>query len=270
MKHYGGTGAAIMMALILLINVGAPARADNELAAAAPTFYVLVPGNDASVSALAHQVAGRLQALFDRAGGRGTVWVVPRLSWGPNDLGDQCLNDPGLENSRGPQILGGIILESTNTYTATDGFVIWEHGWTKLSSNAQLVSCKAAGFKKPTITWISDDLTGYGSRNGLRVETTTAGLFAVNPHSAVAVDYASIGLAVGSNASTIPPVNDATTANDALGHVVNELFLELTAGCAAPSMSMQPMCAKLGLAAAAGVPLASPAPANPPASSPPR
>ncbi len=263
-----------MTALILLMSVGTPARADNELAAAAPTFYVIVPGNDASVSTLAHKVADRVQALFNKAGGPGTVWVVPRLSWGPNDLGDQCLNDPGLENSKGPQILGGLILESTNTYTATDGFIIWEHGWTKVSSNAQLVSCKAAGFKKPTITWISDDLTGYGSRNGLRLETTFAGILAANPHSSVAVDYASIGLAIGSNASTLPTVNDATTSLDAVDRVVNDLFAELAAGCASTNLSMQPMCAKLGLAAAAGVPLAPPAnPSSaspPPASPPPR
>ncbi len=270
MRHYGGTGAAIMMALILFINGGLPARADNELASAAPTFYVLVPGNDASVAALAHKVAGRVQALFDRVSGPGSVWVVPRLSWGPNDLGDQCLNDPGLENSKGPQVLGGIIIESTNTYTAQDPFVIWVHGWAKVAANAQLVSCKAAGFRKPTITWISGDLTGYGSRNGLRLETTAAGILAFNPHNTSAVDFAALAFASGQGASDLPPVNDATTTRDALDRVVNELFTQLTDGCAAATTSMQLMCAKLGLGATASVPLASPAPANPPASSPPR
>ncbi|MBV8116437.1 MAG: hypothetical protein JOZ01_00585, partial [Candidatus Eremiobacteraeota bacterium] len=157
MKRYGLTGVAIIVASVLF-GASVPARADNELAAAAPTFYVVVPGSDASVAALAHKVTIRLQALFDRAGGPGTVWVMPRLSWGPNDLGDQCLNDPGLDNAKGPQILGGMILEGTNTYTANDPYVVWVHGWAKVSSNAQLVSCKAAGFKKPTITWISGDL----------------------------------------------------------------------------------------------------------------
>ncbi len=258
-----------MMALILFINGGLPARADNELASAAPTFYVLVPGNDASVAALAHKVAGHMQALFDHASGKGSVWVVSRLAWGPNDLGDQCLNDPGLENSKGPQVIGGIILESTNTYTSNDPFVVWEHGWAKISSNAQVVSCKAVGFRKPTITWISSDLTGYGSRNGLRIETTVAGILAANPHSSVAIDYASIAFAAGPGASAIPPVNDATTTNDALDRVVNALFAQLTDGCAAATTTMVQMCAKLGLGAAASVPLASPAPANPPASSPP-
>jgi hypothetical protein len=264
MRRYGLSGVAIIVAS-LLFGTGTPVRADNELGAAAPTFYVVVPGSDASVAALAHKVTNRLQALFDRAGGPGTVWVMPRLSWGPNDLGDQCLNDPGLDNPRGPQVLGGMILEGTNTYTANDPYVIWVHGWARVSSNAQLVSCKAAGFKKPTITWISGDLTGYGSRNGLRVETTAAGILATNPHNLNAVDYISFAFAGASGSSNVPAVDDATTTHDALDRVVNQLMSDLTAGCAqATNANIRTICDKLGLPqGATGPPAASAPPASP-------
>ena len=162
MRHFARAGVALMMSAGLLLYGGAAARADNELAAGAPTFYALAPGNDSSVAALAHMVANTLQALFDRTSGPGSVWVVPRLSWGPNDLGDQCLNDPNLSNARAPQTLGGLILEGTNTATATDPFFLVARtpGWAKASASAQMVSCQGAGFKKPTITWISGNLTG--------------------------------------------------------------------------------------------------------------
>ena len=264
----------------LLLYGGAAARADNELAASASTFYVLAPGNDASVAALAHKVADTLQALFDRTNGPGTVWVMPRLSWGPNDLGDQCLNDPNLSNSRAPQILGGIILEGTNTYTATDPFFLWAHGWAKVSSSAQLVSCQGTGFKKPTITWMSGKLNGYGSRNGVRVETVAASVLALNPRDINAVDFAAFALASPNGASPIPPVNDATTTTDALNRVVNQLLNDLNAGCSSPSADVHLMCSKLGLpmspanaptaaAPSSGTAAGSPA-ASPPASTPPK
>ncbi len=266
-----------MMSAGLLLYGGTAARADNELAAGAPTFYVLAPGNDSSVAALAHMVANTLQALFDRTSGPGSVWVVPRLSWGPNDLGDQCLNDPNLSNARAPQTLGGLILEGTNTATATDPFFLWSHGWAKVSASAQMVSCQGAGFKKPTITWISGNLTGYGSRNGVRVETVAASVLALNPHDINAVDFAAFALASPNGASPIPPVNDATTTRDALDRVINQLMNDLNVGCASENANVRPMCAKLGLpmtssnapAPANAGATASPA-ASPPASTPPR
>jgi hypothetical protein len=264
-----------MMSTGLLLYGGAAARADNELAAGASTFYVLAPGNDANVAALAHKVAGTLQAMFDRADGPGTVWVLPRLSWGPNDLGDQCLNDPNLSNARAPQVLGGLIIEGTNTYTATDPFFIWAHAWAKISATAQLVSCQGTGFKKPTITWISGDLTGYGSRNGVRVETIAASVLALNPRDINGVDFAAFALASPQGASPIPPINDATTTHDALNRVVNQLLNDLNSGCATSNANVQPMCAKLGLPMSAGGAPAATAPstgspAAPPASTPPK
>ncbi|MGA8532648.1 MAG: hypothetical protein WB615_00905 [Candidatus Tumulicola sp.] len=279
MRHFARAGVALMMSAGLLLYGGAAARADNELAAGTSTFYVLAPGNDASVAALAHKVADTLQALFDRTNGPSTVWVVPRLSWGPNDLGDQCLNDPNLSNPRAPQILGGIILEGTNTFTATDPYFLWAHGWAKVSATAQVVSCQGTGFKKPTITWISGDLSGYGSRNGVRVETVAASLLALNPRDINAVDFAAFALASPNGASPIPPVNDATTTTDALNRVVNQLLNDLSAGCASSNDKVRPMCGKLGLPLSSGSPpagttpgtgAATAPPPSPPASTPPK
>lgn len=270
----------------LFLYGGAATRADNELAAGAPTFYVLAPGNDASVAALAHRVAYTLQALFDRASGPGTVWVLPRLSWGPNDLGDQCLNDPNLPSAKAPQTLGGMIIEGTNTFSAQDPFFIWLHGWSKVSANAQVVSCLGTGFKKPTITWISGSLNGYGSRNGIRIETVGGTVLALNPNNSTAVDFAAIALSSPSSASPVPPVSDAVTVSDALNRVINQLFNDLNASCAAANANTKPMCDKLGLpmagAPADATPATSPAsaspasapaanpPPSPPASAPPR
>jgi len=267
MKHYAKVGLAVAFATILLWSAQSPARADNELAVGTSTFYVLVPGGDSSVSALAYKVTKVFQALFDRSLGPGNVWVIPRMSWGPNDLGDQCLNDPAIASVRAPQILGGIILEGTNTFTATDPYFIWLHGWSKVSAVAQVVSCQGTGFKKPTITWISGDLNGYGSRNGLRIEPTAGTIFALNPKNANAVDFAALALAGDSGSSPIPAVNDASTTHDALDRVVNQLFNNLTQGCGSANANLRPMCEKLGLAASTQTaPPAAPAGASPQAS----
>jgi hypothetical protein len=245
-KRYGIAGV-VVMTIALLIPTASPVRADNELAAAASTFYIVAPGSDNSIAPIVHVLTDRLQALFDRAA-PGTVWVIPRLSWGPNDLADQCENDPGKDDAKGPKVLGGIVLEGTNTYNSTDPFVIWTHGWAKVTTNAELVSCKPAGFAKPTITWVSNDLNGYGSRNGFPFETVAAGVlvFAVKNTDA---KYIALGSAIGgeSGASTIPPVNDAVTQRDASKRVVNDFLEKLNASCASPSPNIAPMCAKLGL-----------------------
>ena len=264
MRHLARTGLALVMSAGLLLYGGTAARADNELASGAATFYVLAPGNDASVAALAHKVANTLQSLFDRTNGPGAVWVMPRLSWGPNDLGDQCLNDPNLSDARAPQTLGGIILESTNTATATDPFFIWTHAWAKVSANAQIVSCLGTGFKKPTITWISGNLSGYGSRNGVRIETIGASILALNPKDVNAVDFAAFALTSPQGASPVPPISDAVTTNDALNRVLNQLLNDLNAGCASANANVHAMCAKLGLPMAGeNTPAAAPPPVSP-------
>lgn len=268
MRHLARTGLVFALSALLLLYGGAAARADNELAVGASAFYVIAPGNDASVAALAHKVADTLQALFDRANGPGTVWVIPHLSWGPNDLGDQCLNDPNLANAKAPQTLGGIILETTNTYTATDPFFLWAHAWAKVSANAQLVSCQGAGFKKPTITWISNDLSGYGSRNGVRVETIASSILALNPRDINAVDFAAFALASPSGASPVPPISDALTTSDALKRLVNQLLNDLNAGCDSANANVRPMCAKLGLPMTASGETAPAAPAAPASAAP--
>ncbi len=101
------------------------------------------------------------------------------------------------------------------------------------------MSCQGAGFKKPTITWISGNLTGYGSRNGVRVETVAASVLALNPHDINAVDFAAFALASPNGASPIPPVNDATTTRDALDRVINQLMNDLNAGCASENANVK-------------------------------
>ncbi|HEY5340636.1 MAG TPA: hypothetical protein VIK27_06390 [Candidatus Aquilonibacter sp.] len=241
----------IIGALALAIGVVAsslPAAADNELAATASTFYIVAPGNDNSIAPVVHELTDRLQALFDRSGGKGSVWVLPRLSWGPSDLQDQCENDPGKDDPKSPKVLGGIILEGTNTYTSTDPYFLWEHGWAKVTTNAEIVSCKPAGFKKPTITWVSNDLSGYGSRNGFPLETVASGILVFTVKN-TDTKYLFLGTAIGgeSGASTIPPVNDAKTTHDAADRVVNDLIQKLDIGCSTTDANILPMCQKLGL-----------------------
>ena len=246
MKGFSCVAAAVL-ALALLAGSQTSARADNELAATASTFYVVAPGSDNSIAPMVHSLVDRLQALFDDAHG-GTVWVIPRLAWAPNDLQDQCENDPGKASPTGPHVLGGIVLEGTNTYSATDPWVIWNHGWAKISSNAELVSCAPVGFDKPTITWVSNDLRGYGSRNGVPFETIASGILAAalkNSDTKVLL----LGTAVGgeSGASTIPPVDDALTTHDAAGRIANDLVAKLNDACTKSDPAIHAMCVRLGL-----------------------
>lgn len=246
MKAFRSVLAALVCAALAMPAV--PGRADNELAAAANTFYIVAPGSDNSIAPIVHDLTDRLQVLFDQAGGAGTVWVLPRLSWAPNDLQSQCENDPGKDVANGPKVLGGIILEGTNTYSSIDPYVLWTHGWAKVSTNAELVSCKPTGFEKPTITWVSNDVRGYGSRNGFPFETLAAiGLvFAVHN---VDAKYIALGAAIGGEqgASTIPPVNDAGTTRIGANRTVNDLLEKLNASCATTNPNIKPMCARLGL-----------------------
>lgn len=236
----------IALALVLGLLSNAPARADNELSATASTFYIVAPGNDNSIAPMVHSLVDRLQALFDDAHA-GTVWVLPRLSWNPNDLEDQCENDPGKGNASA-QVLGGIVLEGTNTYNSTDPYVIWSHGWAKVSSNAELVSCAATGFPKPTITWVSNDVKGYGSRNGFPFETVAAGVASATIQNSDS-KFLFLGTAIGGeqSASTIPPVSDALTTHDAAQRIANDLVSKLNDACAKSDPNIHPMCARLGL-----------------------
>ncbi|HKE37844.1 MAG TPA: hypothetical protein VKB39_10430 [Candidatus Baltobacteraceae bacterium] len=247
MARFHLLGAGIL-ALALLLSVQARAEADNELAASASTFYIVAPGGDNSIAPMVHSLVDRLQALFDDNTGGGTVWVLPRLSWNPNDLQDQCENDPGKGNPNGPHVLGGLILEGTNTYSATDPFVVWNHGWAKVSSNAELVSCAPVGFEKPTITWVSNDLKGYGSRNGVPFETVASGVLAATlQNSDTKILF--FGTAIGgeTGASTIPPVSDALTTHDAANRIANDLLSKLNAACGTIDTNIHPMCLRLGL-----------------------
>ena len=229
------------------------AQADNELASLASTFYIVAPGEDNSIAPVVHSLADQLQSLFDRANGPGKIWVIPRLAWSPDDLQSQCENDPGKDKPNGPRVLGGMILEGTNTYNATDGYVLWSHAWAEVSTNAEIVSCAPVGFPKPTITWVSNDLKGYGSRNGFRFETTTGLvlLFTLQNTDAkyLALDAA---LGAGEGASTFPAVNDAKAARDAAMRVTHDLVEKLNASCASADPNIRALCSRLGLPYAAG------------------
>jgi hypothetical protein len=112
------------------------------------------------------------------------------------------------------------------------------------------VECKPPkGFTKPTITWIANDLHGYGSRNGFPFETVAAGILFFSLKNSDA-KYVALGTAVGgaSGASTIPPVNDAGTTRDAVLRVANDLLQKFNSACATAS-DLSFMCSKLGLPA---------------------
>jgi hypothetical protein len=237
---------ALLLTAVLLVSAVGRADADNELAAAASTFYIVAPGGDNSIAPIVHALTDQLQALFDRGGSK--IWVLPRLSWGPDDLANQCNNDPNKDDPKAPKVLGGLILEGTNTYNSTDPYVVWTHGWAKITTNAELVSCAPLGFAKPTITWASNDVNGYGSRNGFPFENVAAGVLVFTLKNTDA-KYLVLGTAIGgeSGASTIPPVNEATTTRVAAGRVANSLLDKFNAVCGASDKNVQPMCALLGL-----------------------
>lgn len=241
---------ALILTIALLAGASIPATADNELSAAASTFYIVAPGGDNSIAPIVHALTDQFQTLFNRIPGE-KVWVLPRLDWSPADLANQCLNDPGKDDPKGPKVLGGLILEGTNTYNSTDPLVLWTHGWAKVSTNAELVSCAPAGFSKPTITWASNDINGYGSRNGFPFENIAAAVVVFSVKNTDA-KYLALGTAIGgeSGASTIPPVNDAVTTRAAASKVANSLVEKLNAGCAGADKNILPMCALLGLPAA--------------------
>jgi hypothetical protein len=239
--------AAIVFAAAWFAGAARPAAADNELSSVASTFYIVATGSDNSVGALVHSLTDQLQQLFDRTKGP-PVWVIPRMNWGASDLANQCNNDPGKDTPNGPKVLGGIVLEGTNTYSSTDPLVLVNHGWTKVSTNAQLVSCAPVGFKNPTITWDQNDLTGYGSRNGIGFETVASGVLYFTLKNSDAKDIV-LSTAIGgiSGASTIPPVNDALTTRDAAVRLANDVLLKLNAACASADAYIVPMCRKMGL-----------------------
>jgi hypothetical protein len=240
---------ALLLTVALLVSAGARVDADNELAAAASTFYVVAPGSDNSVAPIVHALTRQLQALFDRGGTK--VWVLPRLSWGPNDLADQCENDPNKDDPKAPKVLGGLILEGTNTYSSTDPYVLWTHGWAKITTNAELVSCAPLGFQKPTITWSTNDVNGYGSRNGFPFENIAAGVLVFTLKN-TDTKYLLLGTAIGGEqgASTIPPVNEASTTRVAATKAANSLVDKFNGVCAAADKNVLPMCALLGFPAA--------------------
>ena len=223
------------------------------LAATASTFYVVAEGSDASTAPLTQLLVRRLQSLFDGANEPGAVWVIARPSWTPGDLTNQCVNDPGKAAPKGPRVIGGIILEATNTTSSVDPYLLLVHGWSKVASTAELISCEPAGFEKPTITWVANDLNGYGSRNGVLLETASAGALVFLLQGADA-KYIALASAFGgqSNPSTVPTVNDPVTARSAVERIVNDLVRKLSLSCASPrSADIAPVCARLGLAAPA-------------------
>jgi len=240
--------SALTLTTALLVSAAMPAAADNELAATASTFYIIAPGSDGSIPPIVHALTDQLQALFNR--GTAKIWVLPRLSWGPDDLANQCNNDPNKDDPKAPKVLGGLILEGTNTYNSNDPYVVWTHGWAKITTNAELVSCAPLGFTKPTITWSTNDVNGYGSRNGFPFENIAAGVLVFTLKSTDA-KYLVLGTAIGgeSGASTIPPVNEAVTTRVAARKTVNSLLEKFNAVCVAADKNVQPMCTLLGLPA---------------------
>ncbi|HTU82911.1 MAG TPA: hypothetical protein VMF61_12315 [Candidatus Acidoferrales bacterium] len=245
--------AAAMTAIVTVLDASS-ARADSELAVTHPTFYVIAPGSDASIAPIASAVTARLQVLFDRAAASQAtrVWVIPRLGWSPDDLQNQCANDPTKNSPTGAKVLGGLILDGTNSYAgASESYFLWIRGWTKVTTHADLVSCGPVGFNTPTITWMSDGLEGYSSRNGFPVGTGAAvGLYLGSNASSDVKSFA-LGTAISGfdSTSSIPPVDPATEMHDAAHRAANQLIDNLVGACTAgTNADIRPMCYRLGLA----------------------
>jgi hypothetical protein len=261
MKRLSVFAIAVVSALSLVVGSVLRAHADSEFAVAQPTFYIVAPGGDAGIAPIVQSVAERFQALFDATNKSNPVWVIPRSGWSPDDLFNQCANDPTKGSPGGPKILGGLILDGTNTYTSqSNSYLVWVRGWSKITSHAQLVFCKPLGAATPTITWVADDVNGYAAKNGFPIEVgTAAGLYLGSAHNSTASDVA-LGASISALDSTaaVPPVDPADESREAAKRVANDLISKITLSCANKDSTIATLCARLGLAP--GVPLATPAP----------
>jgi hypothetical protein len=248
--------STVLVALALLatsLPFATAADADSELAVTHPTFYVIAPGGDASVAPITSAVSARLQELFDRAPGaeKNRVWVIPRLGWSPDDLENQCKNDPTKDSPTGAKVLGGLILDGTNSYAgSSDSYLLWVRGSTKVSTQANLVSCAPLGFTVPTITWVSDDLHGYSARNGFAVGTGLAtGLYFGAGQDSNTKSFALGATISGFDSTTsIPPVDPAREMHDAAHRAANDLMEKLAVSCSnGDDADIWPMCYRMGL-----------------------
>lgn len=260
MRHRIVVALALVCASVACCVPRASVYADNELASVQSTFYVIAPGSDSSIAPVVDAVVTRLQELFTAGSVEDPVWVVPRLTWGPGDLASQCTNDPQKDKPAGPHVLGGLILDGTNTYAGgPDSYILWERGWAKLKTSAQVVSCRPLGFETPTITWSSNDVNGYGARNGFPLETiAAAGILTVSNNNSNARGVA-LGTLIGNLGSTnaIPTINESDEVRDASRRAANDLIQKLVATCKQPAdylghrlasvASLQPVCTRLGI-----------------------
>jgi hypothetical protein len=252
---------ALAAVFAAIIAPRSSALADNELASVQSTFYVIAPGNDSSAAPIVDAVVTRLQELFNAGSGADPVWVVPRLTWAPGDLASQCINDPSKGKPSGPHVLGGLILDGTNTYEGgPDSYILWSHGWAKLKTSAQLVSCAPLGYWAPTITWNSNGLNGYGSRNGFPLETiAAAGILGLSSSNTTGRSVA-FGTLIGNLGSTnaLPTINESDEIRDGSRRIANDLVQKFALACKQPPTyqgrviaaagAIEPMCARLGIA----------------------
>jgi hypothetical protein len=240
-----------------------PAKADSELAVARPTFYVIAPGGDPNVAAIAASVTTRLQQLFDGVSPNARVWVISRLGWSPEDLANQCINDPTKFDAGGAKVLGGLILDGTNSYVSgVNSYVFWTRAWSKLTTRAQLVSCRPLGYGKPTITWSSDDLAGYASRNGFPIELAAVSALYFSSHNDSNARSLALGASISAFDSTaaVPPVDPVDANKTAAHRTANDLMDKLKDECATAVTLLQPLCVRLGYPTQAPAPPPLPAP----------
>ncbi len=271
-SYVAGAALALAVAGATAASAISPALADSELAVAHPTFYIIAPGSDPAVTPIVSAVATTLQKMFDSVPGnaRDRVWVIPRLGWSPDDLQNQCKNDPGKDTPTGPQVLGGLIVDGTNSYASTtNSYLLWVRGWTKIETRAQIVSCAPLGYAVPTITWISTDAHGYSSRNGFPVGTGLAtGLYLGTADSNTKSFALGATISGFDDTSAIPPVDPAVEMHDAAHRAANQLLSELGRDCTGGDPAVAPVCIKLGMIPPPAVPPPAVTPAPAPAEAP--
>jgi hypothetical protein len=227
--------------------------ADNtQFGSTQSTFYVIATdgaGSDTSIGALVGTVASRLQKVLDASLSPQKIWVIPRLPWGPGDLYSACVNDPDKASASGPKVLGGMILDTTNTYasnSSNDFYVFWTRNWAKVTTHVQLITCAPT---TPTIVWMSNDLNGYGSRNGFPFVPIAgvATYFSSNSSTAKGV---AIGASVVGSTSTlvIPPVDAADAQEEAVMRITNDIITKLMQRCKGSSGDLASICQALSFA----------------------
>lgn len=133
-------------------------------------FYLLAPGSsDPIVAAVVlHAMADQLHRAIhgpDADNEQDTFddevhpWVVARVDWQLKDFAAQCEFDSNVS--------GALVLDNLVQQSATEFYILWQNGWTRVKSQAELIACPNPGNSAaPRLVAIQHNIEGGGYRNG--------------------------------------------------------------------------------------------------------